>query len=58
MSTFFKRLSPLLLIFLGLILLFWIGQAIPAGACLLVGIVIIVESIWPEKWDADNKKNC
>ncbi len=48
-----KKLYPLLLILFGLFLLFVIGLAEVAGVCILVGIVMIFESIWPEKWEAD-----
>ena len=47
-----KKLYPYLLILLGLFLLFFIGQAEVAGVCLLIGIVMVIESIWPEEWEA------
>jgi len=53
-----KILTPYLLIVLGLFLLFWMCMAVPAGVCLLLGIVIILERIWPEEWEAENKKSC
>ena len=55
MSNSLKRLLPYLLILLGLILLFYLGQAIPAGVCFLIGIVIIFERIWPEEWGEKEK---
>ncbi len=55
MKSTFKTLSPLCLIILGLILLFFVGQPIPAGVCFLIGIVMIIEKIWPEKWGIDNQ---
>ena len=57
MKSTFKTLSPLCLIILGLILLFFVGQPIPAGVCFLIGIVMIIEKIWPEKWGVDNHGN-
>lgn len=54
MNTTLKKLSPFLLILLGLLLLFFIGQAKAAGVCLLLGIVMVILQIWPEKWGADD----
>lgn len=54
MNTTLKKLSPFLLILLGLLLLFFIGQAEAAGVCLLLGIVMVILQIWPEKWGADD----
>ena len=48
-----KRMLPYVLILIGLILLFFVGQPISAGVCILIGIVMIVERIWPEKWGDD-----
>ena len=48
--------TPYLIILLGLVFLLWFDQAIPAGVCLLLGIVMIIESIWPEEWEADKNK--
>ncbi len=45
-----KKGLPYLLILFGLLLLFILGQAIPAGVCFLIGIVMIIEGFWPEKW--------
>lgn len=53
MNTLLKKLTPYLLILLGLLLLFFIEQPGAAGVCILVGIVMIILSIWPEKWDAE-----
>lgn len=47
-----KKYYPYLLILLGLFLLLWMNQAPAVGVCLLLGIVIVFEQIWPEKWDA------
>lgn len=56
MNLTFKKSTPYLLILLGLLLLFYMGMAIPAGVCLLLGIVMVFEYIWPEEWEADKKK--
>lgn len=53
MKAILKKSSPYILIFMGLLLLFFIGQVIPAGVFLLLGIVMIMERIWPEKWEID-----
>lgn len=50
-----KRSRPYLLILLGLFLLFYMGMAEIAGVCLLIGIVWVIETIWPEKWGAEDK---
>ncbi len=52
-----KKLYPFLLLFFGLFILFIVGQPIVAGVCILLGIVMIFESIWPEKWLADKDLN-
>ena len=52
-----KKLYPFLLIFFGLFILFIVGQPIVAGVCILLGIVMIFESIWPEKWEANKDLN-
>lgn len=51
-----KKLTPYLLILLGLLLLFFISQEEAAGVCILLGLVMIILSIWPEKWEADKNK--
>ena len=56
MNKILKKLSPYFLILLGLLLLFFIGQAEAAGVCILLGIVMIILRIWPEKWDAEIQK--
>lgn len=53
MNTTLKNSLPYLLILLGLFILFMIQQAIAAGICFLIGIVMIIEHIWPEKWESD-----
>ena len=50
MKTSLILFSPYILLFLGLFLLLFMGQVIAAGVCLLLGIVMIIERIWPEKW--------
>ena len=56
MNPIFKKLLPYLLILLGLLFLFVIEQAGAAGVCVLLGVVMIIEGICPEKWEADNRK--
>lgn len=41
---------------MGLFLLFWMNQAPAAGVFLTLGIVMILERIWPERWEADKRK--
>ena len=48
-----NKFYPYFLILLGLLILFIIGQPIAAGVCLLIGIVMVIESIWPERWEHD-----
>lgn len=50
MNKTFKNACPFLLILLGLLLLLFGGQAAVAGGCILIGIVMLVERVWPEKW--------
>ena len=56
MNSNLKKSTPCLLIVLGLFLLFLINQPILAGACFMICIVIILENIWPEEWEADKEK--
>ena len=46
---------PYFLIVLGLLFLFLIGQEIPAGVCFLIGFVMIIETILPERWESDKE---
>lgn len=46
---------PWLLIVLGFLSLS-ILPPIVAGSCMLVGLVILIERIWPEKLDVDAQK--
>lgn len=50
MNPISKKIVPFLLIVFGFLILINIKEPISAGACILVGIIMIVESIWPEKW--------
>ena len=50
MSNRLKKATTFLVILLGLFFLFLVGQPIPAGVCFLIGIVMVFEKIWPEKW--------
>lgn len=55
MNTTLKTTSPYILVLLGLLLLFLVGQAVLAGVCFLFGIIMILERIWPEKWGEEKK---
>ena len=46
---------PIVFLFLGLFLLFFIGMAMPSGICFTLGIVMLIERQWPEKWGAEHK---
>lgn len=50
-----KKVLPYLLLLLGLIILILLGQPVPAGVCILLGIVLVIETIWPEKWVGADK---
>lgn len=53
MNPTLKKSLPYFLILLGLSLLFYMEMAPVAGVCFLLGIVIIIEKIWPEKWGTE-----
>ena len=48
--NFLMKAMPFLLIVFGF---FTLGmfQDYVAGACMVIGIVMLIERIWPEKWD-------
>lgn len=52
-----RKFYPYLIILFGLFVLFFIGYAPVAGVCLLLGIVMIIESKWPEEWETDKKRS-
>ncbi len=54
MNIVLKKFLPYFLILLGFFLLFIMSQAVSAGICFLIGVVMIINSMWPEKWDKDN----
>jgi len=54
MNSTLKKLSPYLLILFGLFVLFFMGMAEVAIVCFLIGIVMAIENVWPEKWGTDN----
>ena len=54
-NSFLMKAMPLLLIVLGFLTLDMF-QGYVAFACMLIGIVMLIERIWPEKW-SDEKKN-
>ena len=49
------KLFSYLLILAGLLALFLRDSGKIAGPFVLLGIIMIIESIWLEKWDADKK---
>ena len=53
---FLMKVLPLLLIFFGFLTLDMF-QGFVALACMVIGIVMLIERIWPEKWDDENKNN-
>ena len=54
-SIFMKAMPWLLIVFGFLTLNMFQGYV--ALACMVIGIVMIIERIWPEKWDNDNKNS-
>lgn len=50
---FLLKAMPLLLIFLGFLTLDMF-QGVIAITCMVIGIVIVIEGIWPEKWGIEN----
>ena len=55
MIKILKLSIPYFFFFFGLLLLFILSQPIPAGISLLLGVVMIIERIWPEKWEKEKK---
>lgn len=55
MNSAILKLVPFLLIIIGLLVLFLKNSAILAGLLILLGIVMIIEILWPEKWDVDRQ---
>ena len=53
---FLMKAMPWLLIVFGFLTLNMF-QGYVALACMVIGIVMIIERIWPEKWDNDNKNS-
>ena len=52
-NVILKKSMPLLLIILGFLTLN-IFQGYLALTCMVIGIVMIIERIWPEKWGVEN----
>ena len=50
------KVLPWLLIVLGFLTLNMF-QGFVAITCMVIGIVMLIERVWPEKWDDDKKKN-
>ncbi len=56
MKKTLKGLFPIFLILFGLFLLLLMNLEKPAGVCFLIGIVMLIEKIWPEKWESEKLK--
>ena len=54
MRLIFIKGLPWFFVLFGLFFLLLINIPIASGACLLLGITILLERIWPEQWEADN----
>ena len=52
-ATWMMKLLPLLLIVFGLFTLNMF-QGYVALSCMVIGITMLIERIWPEKWDSEN----
>ena len=50
------KILPLILIFLGFLTLNMF-QGYVALACMVIGIVMLIERRWPEKWDDENNNS-
>ncbi len=57
MNSMKNKLLPYLFILLGLLLLGYLEQHFPAGVCFVIGIVLILNRIWPETWYYSDKEN-
>lgn len=55
LSNNMKKSYPNLIILLGLLILFFLPFAEVAFACFILGLVMIIESVWPEKWGDDSQ---
>lgn len=53
MNTTLLKLTPLLLFLFGFFVLFMTDFAIIAGIFLLLAVIMIIEQIWPEKWELE-----
>lgn len=53
----FPRWAMGLIFLLGIILLFILNQPELAFVLFFLGIVFIIERIWPEEWDAEKRNN-
>ena len=54
--SFLMKVLPWLLIVLGFLTLNMV-QGFVAITCLVIGIVMLIERKWPEKWDDENQNN-
>ena len=51
-NSVLMKVLPWILIFGGFYSLVFLPPII-AGSCLVVGITMLIERIWPEKWDSE-----
>lgn len=54
--SFLMKVLPWLLIIIGFLTLNMF-QGYVALVCMVIGIVMLIERVWPEKWDDENKNN-
>ena len=52
--SFLMKVLPWLFIVLGFLTLNMI-QGVVAITCMVIGIVMLIERVWPEKWEDENK---
>jgi len=50
------KILPVLLIMFGFLTLNML-QGFVAITCMVIGIVMLIERVWPEKWETENKKS-
>lgn len=53
-NSWLMKAMPWLLIFLGIYTLNMF-QGYVALSCMLIGIVMLIERVWPEKWGVENE---
>ena len=55
-KSFLMKVLPWLLIIFGFLNLN-LFQGYVGLACMVIGITMLIERIWPEKWDNENKSS-